>query len=514
MGKAKFPGKSPAELVSDSKGGTRRVPGHVNAPVGAQSTPTTLAQQKMVAQAANNGMGTGSIVSNLTGGQVRTDPNTGRTIDPRDPATLKATQSFLRAKGYNITLDGKWGPQTQSAIADWTSGVGKRNPQAWTAKNNPLSAPYARPSTSTDVTDTSSAPPGKTPGKMPPRDTTGAGGRVPLPGFTPVDTSYISQMQGYDPNAADAQAGLQFDPQIQMTKLLQSRGVTDAAQHQKDITNWFGQVQAAQQTAAARDATAGDQAVKSTGDAVAGIIASLGGSANPGAATLGAQGDANTAMESQMAQAQNQYQNDLAPILKLQQASAAQNQTNVDANSQQALAQQLSSLLGQRGQAVTANKLSLQQAQNALLAQQQGLTSDATQYNNSGSQQQFQNWATVQELAQAAALNHAQVKYYGASSNPSGFLPWAKLNASQKQQLINTAMSNVTDSKGALLPQYANNKAAAWIAARNYLKGQGFNSAFKNTASDPTAYGAISALLGTAISGAAGRYGLEQQANG
>lgn len=44
-------------------------------------------------------------------------------------------QQFLRAQGYNLTLDGVIGPLTKSAILDWHSGVGRRNPQAWSRKN-------------------------------------------------------------------------------------------------------------------------------------------------------------------------------------------------------------------------------------------------------------------------------------------------------------------------------------------------------------------------------------------
>jgi type I site-specific restriction endonuclease len=48
--------------------------------------------------------------------------------------SIKATQTFLKNQGYAIPVDGKMGPLTKSALADWHKGKGSRNPDRWTSK--------------------------------------------------------------------------------------------------------------------------------------------------------------------------------------------------------------------------------------------------------------------------------------------------------------------------------------------------------------------------------------------
>lgn len=52
-----------------------------------------------------------------------------RPLDARKEAVRM--QQFLKNRGYNLLVDGKIGPRTKSAMADWHKGVGQRNPQAW-----------------------------------------------------------------------------------------------------------------------------------------------------------------------------------------------------------------------------------------------------------------------------------------------------------------------------------------------------------------------------------------------
>lgn len=51
-------------------------------------------------------------------------------LEPK-PVNIRAMQQFLRAKGYNIAVDGINGPQTQSAAEDWRTA---RNPKIWSSR--------------------------------------------------------------------------------------------------------------------------------------------------------------------------------------------------------------------------------------------------------------------------------------------------------------------------------------------------------------------------------------------
>lgn len=61
-------------------------------------------------------------------------PWSGASVTKRAPDSTTDIQKFLRAQGYAIPVDGKFGDLTRSALADWHSGKGRRNPDAWTAK--------------------------------------------------------------------------------------------------------------------------------------------------------------------------------------------------------------------------------------------------------------------------------------------------------------------------------------------------------------------------------------------
>lgn len=50
------------------------------------------------------------------------------------PNNIKGMQAFLRSRGYNIAVDGTYGPQTASALVDWRSGAHTRSPGRWNAR--------------------------------------------------------------------------------------------------------------------------------------------------------------------------------------------------------------------------------------------------------------------------------------------------------------------------------------------------------------------------------------------
>lgn len=66
------------------------------------------------------------------GGALKTTGAALRAI--QRPKNVGGIQGFLRSKGYNISVDGQYGPQTAAALVDWRSGVNNRNPSRWNAK--------------------------------------------------------------------------------------------------------------------------------------------------------------------------------------------------------------------------------------------------------------------------------------------------------------------------------------------------------------------------------------------
>jgi hypothetical protein len=78
-------------------------------------------------------------------------------------AMVAKEQAFLKARGYNIIVDGIRGPRTISALQDWHKGVGGRNPQVWSQKVAPVDE--VRP---TAKTKNNTQPPKGVPGSVTP----------------------------------------------------------------------------------------------------------------------------------------------------------------------------------------------------------------------------------------------------------------------------------------------------------------------------------------------------------
>lgn len=280
--------------------------------------------------------------------------------------------------------------------------------------------------------------------------------------------------QLYDPNLADRMANQEFDPQLQVLHNEQGQQHRDAAQAMHDIEQWYGQVQSSQATAATRNKEAGSRAVSDVGKVVSGILSSLGGSANMGSGMVAGQGANDASTVAEMANAENQYQNDLAPLLKLEQTGASRSEQARQSHVAQDLVNQVLQVTGQKGAARTQNQLQLKSLNNEILNHRLDTLMGIKTANNATRQQAFQNAMTIREQKLAAAMTGAQIDAYKAqSSGGSGFTPWAKLDPSQKDSLIKAAIGNKLDSEGGLI----GNPANAWNIARQYLTGQGFSSA-------------------------------------
>jgi hypothetical protein len=214
-----------------------------------------------------------------------------------------------------------------------------------------------------------------------------------------------------DPKAADAIAGEQYDPQIREAQLALANDPGQAATNQGDIAHWYQMVLDSQKTAAGRDTTAAKAGVNSVSNAGQALLASLGGSANQGAHDVAASSQNATGTLAAEQQAQDQYNNDIAPLLADEKAGMLTNQRNKDSATQEQDRVALENLQGQRGQALTAAQQQILQQNNALAQARAGMGMDIGNANNSLAQSRA--GARTSALESNNALSQAR---YGATA--------------------------------------------------------------------------------------------------
>lgn len=335
-------------------------------------------------------------------------PNVGGL--PVGTINVSALQQFLNSKGYDLKVDGVIGRQTRAALADF--GVGKVPPK--------LGAPQALTAALHGVKGTVNPPTGLSPAQWnqhygttktksvvtsPVNATLDPQGNVVQgAGGPPVDLRALQAIaahmgtmipQGMADELANNTAGAQFDPQIHDAQVGITQAPRQAAQNQADIGNWYGQVQGAEKTAAGRDHAISSAGVDSQRAALAAIISSLGGAANEGSASVGASGENSIGTLQALGGIQDQYNQDLAPLLKLAQSGAATGQQARDEAGLVAQQQHLADLQGQRGQVQGATKADMLMK---IIAA-----------NNATGQQNFQNRLNVSAAAEAAQMQGLKV---------------------------------------------------------------------------------------------------------
>jgi len=419
-----------------------------------------------------------SPVSRVTGGQTVQTPEGALTLN------VRALQSQLKRDGYDITVDGKMGPQTLSALSDYykstakmspalqqtmmhTQVTGARDPHAWNLK-------YGSTKRLTPM-----LAPTNTNGKAGANTSLDANGNPQYPSSDPTGTVDLSQTQGLDPNTgtplslelakfgtmidpstADAMAGQQYDSQIADARAALAKDPTLAKQHTADIGSWYGQVLGSQKNAAARDSNVYTAAGNSLGDAGQALVASLGGGANAGAGDVAAATADAQGTQGALQTAEDQYNNDLRPLLQNEKADMLLNQTNRDTGQQQTDQQAVDNLLGARGQAKTAAQAQIDQENNALSQARASMGVDIRNANNGLAQQGFNNALALAQAQIAAMMSGLQVKTseakLGKTLDPNSFQyasPTVKNNAFQQ------ALASLYDPKSGaklnLTPQQA-----------------------------------------------------------
>lgn len=314
---------------------------------------------------------------------------------------------------------------------------------------------------------------------------------------------------------ADTLAGQVYDPQIREARLQQLRDQADTNQSLKDIGSWYAQVGKSQETARTRDVAAGAAAKGDVAQALQGVMQMLGGSR--GAGVVGASGAADLTAVAQGAQAQDQYNNDLAPIFALEKASAGARQKALASQSAEKLSSQLVDLQGARGQARS----------KALM--------DIIGANNQARQQNFGNRLALNNAALAAesmgldvAKVNAQLRQYGlqnkmanaelkmkqqAAKVASGHPNWQQLDAPAKENYTAHAVQQaIADLYGAqptkIDPAAVANRARARLRALGY--GSARDMRYKGRVPSRAAQASILGLLQGAIQQATSKYNARQ----
>ena len=393
-----------------------RTRGPFDSPAPASSQTSVMLKNNPLITAAT--MPGGSLFDNAT----PVTPPAGT----HDEASTRATQTFLKNKGYNIAVDGKWGPQTQSAALNWRN---TRSPVTWNRSANATpstlvpaaSAAAASAPASAGVT-ANTAPPAAladvgAAARVPAAHSTGApqAGGLVVPGYTPIPLSEanrvgaaipIGEVPGaspMDPNQVRSELAQAYAGKIQAIQNMLGTVAPDTAQHLADIHNWFGQVQGSLGTAQGQADAGGKEAAASIGKATEGIVNSLGGSANLGSGSVGAEGASQAGYASQLGQIESGFLGSMAPILKLAEGGAA---TAEQARMQRIAMDYQNQLLDAQSQEKSDmfDKLFQVQQYNAGLQQQQfGNKMSVQQYNNQLAQQREANRLGIMQTNQAGA---------------------------------------------------------------------------------------------------------------
>lgn len=403
---------------------------------------------------------------------------------------VRGLQQMLKNQGYDIAVDGTLGPQTLRALQNWgmshqltgaesaaLSHAAKGELPTVPLKINDWNQRFGQtpsksfvPATKTNAAKLTGTGPGGSAGTV---DLTGLQKMLTQPGsFIPTQEANFGTM--IDPKTADAIAGQQYDAQIAAAQRLVNQDPLQAAMNQKDIGGWYGQVMDALNTATGRDSAAETAGISSITDAGKSILASLGGSANLGAADVGttATNDANTLKA--MGVAQDQYNTDMAPILAADRANQLTNQKNKDALQLANDRATLSALQGQRGDALTAAQAQIDQANNALAADRAKTQIGIQQSNNQLAQQGYNNALGLAQAQIAAEMSGLKLQAEkGLANSRAGTFDGA--SPSQKYQAYANAMASLYDpntkQKLNLTPQQAQQRV------QSILSGYGWQAA-------------------------------------
>lgn len=389
---------------------------------------------------------------------------TGKGGAPLGQISVSQLQQKLKQAGYDLTPNGKLDPRTRNALGDYlnpsnkklspalatllggTAISGRRDPDAWNTRfgdnrrtryvEKPINQQldkYGNLLPYSHVNDSGM----------------GVGnqlGGLTAPGFDPLNPHMFDQgipnlphspqftsanpadyqgAQPLDPHLANRIANGEYAGAIRSAKDALRLAPRQGAQSLHDIGSWYGQAGKAQTKAASRDKAATRAAQASLSGLSGGILASLGGSANPAASELAGMSQNGLNTLTALGNVEDTYNNDLAPLLASERAGALKNQRNQNVLDTRDARNSLTDLLGKRGSALASTQLQLGEYNNNLQDSAANRALQILQYNNTGQQQQFGNEMSaaqmIAELQSGNASRALQVLGYNQQGQQQQF---------------------------------------------------------------------------------------------
>lgn len=194
-----------------------------------------------------------------------------------------------------------------------------------------------------------------------------------------------------DPETMAQMAGQSFQASIQELMKQQQMSKAQLAQNITDISGWYGQVLKSVDVAAGRDTEASKAGIDSVNAITKGLVSSLGGASNAASGQVASTGDSNVGLLQAQGTAQDQYNQDVQPILQNEAAGQKTKQTALNTQAQAAFASKMADLMGQKLQAMNDKRTEAMRYNDTLSQQRLGNLQSIRQSNAQGRQQDYNN---------------------------------------------------------------------------------------------------------------------------
>lgn len=403
---------------------------------------------------------------------------------------IRNMQRFLRKQGYNIPITGVNDQRTRDAKKNWSSGVKNRNPWKWNKQRGVGQLP--------NFDYSKYKPAGGGGGGS--GDGGSGGGDDSISGLGAVGAAAQSTnnamakfMRRLAKITKQGGGVGQMIPEDLINQLKDSNSKIEKYakelyninvknlkaqnnQNVADIQAWYGDASKQFNIANERDAAINARSIAEMGAVQQGLVSSLGGSANPASATVAAAGNAGNAMLRSIGAAEEQYTNDMAPLITQEGAGMSSRQRAL-----------LSQQLAQLGNEFASGSLERRASNDDELVNMQLAILQA---NNALSQQRYQNvvGGTSNELAalmsmpdltakqldnilRGLSIDNAQLQNQMGqeqlnAAQPGEFVPWAQYTPEQKQGLLNSVITYLSQ---AFPPDRSADLDAVIKAGYNYM---------------------------------------------
>ena len=343
--------------------------------------------------------------------------------------SAKQAQILLRHLGYDVAVTGKMDARTLTGIDAYVKGKPVQQYNDWAARHFGSLVYRGTPAQTVRAGGGSNIhPPSNAPG-IPAGGGNGGGSKAPKDPTQALLNSLLQDAGNVGTmiprSTASDIAGLGHDANIADLERQLANEPGQSAQELHDISHWYGQVLDAQAKAAAADKAGGQAGVDSMKGITAALVSSLGGAANQGSGEVGAAGVDATGTLQALANSQDFYNSQLAPLLKEESAGQLTSARARQAQARQALLDNLANERTARGQAEAA------------------AMADIIDKNNALAQTRFGNRAsilnTIEAIQATGAKNALAIAKAAAAGAPKQLSPHAL------QQVSASALSHFID---------------------------------------------------------------------